>query len=202
MSKLNVGLLGNIGLLLFVLVSAILAGCYPSHPQSTFDTLGPVSRSQLSLFYWIFWAAVIVFVVVVSALIYALIRYRRKPEDGDPPQIHGHTKLEIIWTILPAIILAVIAVPTVITVFDNANSPKSPAEGGMEVDAQKYLDQRDQRDAPLRLNRIYKRTNSLGQIHRFVVPDIVHRVWNPVDTTVAHGFGSNFHHLPSRYCEV
>lgn len=111
---------------------ALLASCYPDHPQSTFDTSGPVAKSQLTLFYWIFWAAAIVFVVVESLLIYTLIRYRRKPGDPDPPQIHGHTVLELAWTIAPAIVLAVVAVPTVFTIFDNANSPEPNA---MSVDA-------------------------------------------------------------------
>ena len=60
----------------------LLAGCTPEHPQSTFDTQGPVARSQLILFYWIFWAAVFVFITVGGALLYVTIRYRRKPGDG------------------------------------------------------------------------------------------------------------------------
>ena len=95
--------------------------------MSTFDTSGPVARSQLVLFYWIFWAAVFVFVVVGGVILYAVIRYRRRPGDPDPPQIHGHKRLEIAWTILPGIVLAVVAVPTILTIFDNANSPEPGA---------------------------------------------------------------------------
>ena len=109
-----------LGVALLVLFVAVLAGCTPEHSQSTFDTPGPVAESQLILFYWIFWAALFVFVVVVGALLYIVIRYRRRPGSADPPQIHGHTRLEIGWTILPAVVLAVVAVPTVITIFDNA----------------------------------------------------------------------------------
>ena len=109
---------------LFLLV---FTGCTPSHHMSTFDTHGPVARSQLVLFYWIFWAAVFVFVPVSIALFYTVLKYRRRSGDPDPPQIHGHTKLEIAWTIIPSIILIVVAVPTVITIFDNANSPEPSA---------------------------------------------------------------------------
>ena len=116
---------------LLLLLLATLVACTPSHPQSTFDTAGPVARSQLTLFYWIFWAAVFVFVTVEGALLYLVIRYRRKPGDADPEQIHGHTALEIGWPILPAVILAVVAVPTVMTVFYNANPPDPSA---MRVD--------------------------------------------------------------------
>ena len=112
---------------LSALLVLLLVGCTPDHPQSTFDTSGPVAESQLILFYWIFWAAVIVFVIVGGILVYAAVRYRRRPGDGDPEQIHGHTRLEIAWTIVPALVLIVVAVPTVVTIFDNANSPEPGA---------------------------------------------------------------------------
>jgi cytochrome c oxidase subunit II len=52
-----------------------------------------------------------VFVVVEAALIVFVIRFRRRgrsrSEEG--PQIHGSTRLELIWTVIPVVILAVIA---------------------------------------------------------------------------------------------
>ncbi len=112
-----------VGLALLIALVVVLTGCTRSHPQSTFDTYGPVAESQLNLFYLIFWAAVLVFVVVEGILLYAAIRFRRRPGQGDPDQIHGHRKLEIAWTIAPAIVLVVIAIPTVIVIFDNLNAP-------------------------------------------------------------------------------
>jgi cytochrome c oxidase subunit 2 len=113
--------LAIVGLALLLVLLAV--GCDSSNNQSTFDTAGPVARSQLTLFYWIFWTAVLVFIVVEGILIYAAIKFRRKPGDPDPEQTHGNTPLEIGWTVAPALILAVVAVPTVTTIFDNANSP-------------------------------------------------------------------------------
>jgi cytochrome c oxidase subunit 2 len=48
-----------------------------------------------------------VFVLVVTVVLYCVWRYRMKPgeEDKDGPPIHGNTRLEIIWTAIPAIIL-------------------------------------------------------------------------------------------------
>ena len=57
-----------LGVLLLLSTIALLTGCTPDDPQSTFDTVGPVSRAQLVLFYWIFWAAVVVFIVVGAML--------------------------------------------------------------------------------------------------------------------------------------
>ena len=104
-----------VGVLLIALFGMLLLACYPDNPQSTFDATGPVAQSQLDLFWMIFWAALVVFIVVEGVLVYTIIRYRRKSEDYDPPQTHGNTVLEISWTILPAIILAIVAVPTVTT---------------------------------------------------------------------------------------
>jgi cytochrome c oxidase subunit II len=49
---------------------------------------------------------VIIFVAVEGAIIFAVWRYRRKPTDVDlPPQTHGNNLVEIIWTIIPTVIV-------------------------------------------------------------------------------------------------
>jgi cytochrome c oxidase subunit 2 len=52
----------------------------------------------------------IIFVGVEAALVLFIVKYRRgkRPRTAEGPQIHGSTKLEIIWTVLPVIVLAVI----------------------------------------------------------------------------------------------
>ncbi len=52
-------------------------------------------------------ASVPVFVLVITVVLYSVWRYRMKPgeELKDGPPIHGNTKLEIIWTAIPAILL-------------------------------------------------------------------------------------------------
>ena len=124
-----------IALLLLVSLAILLAACTPSHPQSTFDTLGPVARSQVTLFWVIFWAGLVVFIVVMAAMVYILVRYRARPGDGDPEQIHGHTGLEIAWSIAPALVLLVVAPWSIYTIFDNNRSPAPPDEGGLVVKA-------------------------------------------------------------------
>ena len=100
-----------------------LAACDSDRPQSTFGPQGPVADRQLSLFWIIFWIAVVVFILVEGMLVYLIVRYRRRPDqEGIPPQIHGNTRLEIVWTVIPAIIIVGIAVPTYITIADQ-NSP-------------------------------------------------------------------------------
>lgn len=61
---------------------------------------------------------------MLVATVVIAIRFRYRPgKNENPKQIHGNTKLEIGWTILPALVLAVVAVPTVSTIFDLAKEP-------------------------------------------------------------------------------
>ena len=59
------------------------------------------------LFWVIFWAGLFVFVAVMAALVYIAVKYRARPGDGDPEQIHGNKTLEIAWSIAPALVLIV-----------------------------------------------------------------------------------------------
>ena len=71
----------------------------------------------------LFWAA-LVFVLVEGALLFVIFKFRGKPDDPEPEQIHGNTMVEVIWTVIPALILALIAVPTVRTIFRTYEMPK------------------------------------------------------------------------------
>ena len=82
-------------------------GIGPPTPQTD-------SGQTISQIYWVvFIICAIVFVGVETSLILFVIRFRRRrgtPPDAEGPQIHGNTRLEIIWTIIPALILLAIAV--------------------------------------------------------------------------------------------
>ena len=105
-----------------MLLSFALMSCTPENPQSTFDTHGPISEIQKNLFLFTFWIAVIVFIVVEGAIIFVTFKYRRKNDDL-PAQIHGNLRLEITWTIIPAIIVVIIAIPTVFGIWETQVMP-------------------------------------------------------------------------------
>ncbi|MEK9675805.1 MAG: cytochrome c oxidase subunit II [Chloroflexota bacterium] len=109
---------------------ALLAACTPDNAQSTFGTAGPIAEDQANLFKFIFWIAAIVFVFVEIAVVYVSIRFRRKSDnDKLPYQLHGNTRLEITWTFLPVVILAIIAVPTLISIWDQQHDvPKDQGD--------------------------------------------------------------------------
>jgi cytochrome c oxidase subunit 2 len=115
-----------LGGLLLVLVVVVVAGCASNAPQDTLDPAGPNATKELDLFKLVFWVAVVVFVLVQSLVVIALVRFRHR-DGGDakePVQVHGNTRLELGWTIAPALILVVLAVPSVATIFELARAPK------------------------------------------------------------------------------
>lgn len=102
----------------------VLAGCARNAPQDALDPAGPLARSADSLFKTVFWAAVVpIFVIVEGALLFFVLRYRQRSDKDAPVQTHGHTPVEVIWTIIPAAILAVVAVPTIAKIFEFAKRP-------------------------------------------------------------------------------
>src|SRR5689334_15347401 len=87
----------------------LLAACGTEQPQTTFSAQGSSAREILTLYNIVFYVAIGVFVIVEGVLIFSIIRYRRRKEDGIPLQIHGNQPIEIVWTIIPAIIVLAIA---------------------------------------------------------------------------------------------
>jgi cytochrome c oxidase subunit 2 len=110
---------------LFVLLLVLVAtACSRDFPQTTLAPKGDLARIEDDIFYTtVKWAA-LVFVLVEGALVYAIFRFRGKPGDPEPAQVHGNTVVEIVWTVIPALILAVIAVPTVKAIFQENETPK------------------------------------------------------------------------------
>jgi cytochrome c oxidase subunit 2 len=110
------------------LLAAALLGCSPEHyPQTTLIPRGDFARIADDLLDTTVKWALLVFVLVEGVLIYAIFRFRGKPGDPEPHQTHGNTTVEIIWTVIPALILAAIAVPTVRAIFQTNATPAKDA---------------------------------------------------------------------------
>ena len=110
---------------MLVLLFVSTMACYPEHNQSTFDPHGPVASRQLDIFIWILIGGTIVTVLVLGALLYATFKYRRKDENEIPKQVHGNLKLEILWTVIPAIVVLGFSVASINTLFYAADTPDS-----------------------------------------------------------------------------
>jgi cytochrome c oxidase subunit 2 len=110
------------------LLALLLSGCDTDTPQNTFDTKGEVAEKQAENFYWAMWPALVIMILVLGGLVVIALRWRERSPDQPPPkQIHGNTRLEIAWTIAPAILLLIIGVPMVAMIGDIGRAPASDA---------------------------------------------------------------------------
>jgi cytochrome c oxidase subunit 2 len=110
-AKLTAAVPATLVLLLCWAGSALAApgGLGPPTPQTP-------SGEAISDIYWVvLTVCAIVFVLVETTLVLFIIRFRRRrstPESAEGPQIHGNTRLEVIWTVIPAVILMALAIFT------------------------------------------------------------------------------------------
>jgi cytochrome c oxidase subunit 2 len=119
---------------LAIATSLLLAACSTEIPQNSLDPASPQARSIDDLWWLVFWIAVVVFVLVEVALVVAIVRFRRRRRGPERPvkQVHGNLRLEIVWTIIPVVILAIVAVPTIRTIFELRDTP-DPGENALEI---------------------------------------------------------------------
>lgn len=95
----------------------LLSGCGRAD-LSTLKPQGPVAQEQYDLMKLSITIMAIVVVVVFVICFYVLVRFRRRKGDKTiPKQVEGNHKLEIIWTVIPLILLLILGVPTINTVF-------------------------------------------------------------------------------------
>lgn len=116
---------------LLALLVVLLTACeMPSAgPQDFLSDLSSKQTQRADTLWDITFAiAVVIFVIVEGLIVYALIRFRARP-GREAKQFHGNTKVEIILTVIPSLILAGLAVPTVQTILENSERP----EGALNV---------------------------------------------------------------------
>jgi cytochrome c oxidase subunit II len=92
----------------------------------------PNADNIASLYKVVLYIAAFVFVLVEGALAYSVVRFREK-KNKVAAQIHGNTRLEIGWTIVPAVILVVLTVLTFAKLGSIINPPDS--NGGIVLSA-------------------------------------------------------------------
>jgi cytochrome c oxidase subunit II len=151
--------------------------------QTTLHPKGPSARTILNLFTPFFWIAVVIGIAVCVATVYVAIRYRRRSDDERPVQTHGNTPLEIGWTIIPALLLIVMAVPTVAVIFSLAKPPTGPDVVHIDVTGHQWWWEYGYKDKDTGFTTanemhipvgrpVYLSLRSIDVIHSFWVPNL------------------------------
>jgi cytochrome c oxidase subunit 2 len=113
-------------LALTALSLVVLATACEGTAQNTLAPHGHFSSITYSLIWKVFVVAVVVFVLVEGLIVYEIIRFRAKSPDDRPEQIHGSTKLEITWAIIPLLILLVVGFATIGQLFQLDREQPNP----------------------------------------------------------------------------
>jgi cytochrome c oxidase subunit II len=119
-------------------LGVLLSACSSDAPQNFLEPEGKPARLIDDLQKPVFVIAIVVFFLVQGLVVGAVIKFRRRPDDEEfPEQLHGNTRLEIGWTILPALVLGIVGLFTIPVIFKIAdNPPKGSLE--VEVTGQRY----------------------------------------------------------------
>jgi cytochrome c oxidase subunit 2 len=142
---------------------------------------GGKEADRIHFVYWFTTAICIgVFAVVVAVLTYSIWKFRVRPDDdSDGPPTHGHTKLEIVWTAVPAILVTAISIVSAIVLAQNSHAGSNPLV--VTVKAEQfawtftypngksfgYLTLPQGRHTKLRIT-----STDVGVIHSFWVPEL------------------------------
>jgi cytochrome c oxidase subunit II len=146
----------------------------------------PASR-QAGRVFFLYWLAtgisILVFSVVSAVLVYSIIHFRAAPDDlSDGPPIHGNTRLEIAWTLIPTVLVIVIGIASAIVLSKNGDAGTNPLI--VKVTAEQFAWQFNYphngnvNATVLRLpiNRSVKlEMNSRDVIHSFWVPEFAQK---------------------------
>ncbi|MFC1575160.1 cytochrome c oxidase subunit II [Gemmatimonadota bacterium] len=110
-----------------ILLMAFFSACGEEYLQSTINPVTDYGDVTQHLYVTVFWWTMFILAVILAALAYILIRFREKPGQERPEQIHGHMGLEIAWTVAPALIVVAIVIPTIRGVFQVQRPPDGDA---------------------------------------------------------------------------
>jgi cytochrome c oxidase subunit II len=76
----------------------------PEPASNEADRVGP-------LFWFVIVICIVVFAAVAAVMVYSITHFRAAPDDdSDGPPVHGHTGLEIVWTVIPTLLVTAIGI--------------------------------------------------------------------------------------------
>jgi cytochrome c oxidase subunit II len=161
---------------LSALACLIFTSCSRDAPYNYLQPEGPQARQADSLWDLTFGIAVVIFFLVEGALVYILFKYRQRSDRDMPKQVHGNTRLEMMWTAIPVLLLTVIAFRTVAGIYEIAERPDNPVE--VTVTGHQWWWEFEYKDGPVTANELHI---PVGRPVLFTLrsADVIHSFWVP-----------------------
>lgn len=106
-------------------IGLLATGC--GNQYVVLHPVGPVGQGELNLMELSSLAMAIVIAAVLVVFFVAVWRFRDRPGNKAPymPNWHGHRTLEVLWFVIPVLILTIIAIPTVGLTYGLSHVPKA-----------------------------------------------------------------------------
>lgn len=146
-------------------------------PESASTQAGPIDH----LYDVLIWTSVPIFVLVTTVVLFSVVKFRMRPgeENLDGPPIHGNTRLEVVWTAIPAIILVVLCAYAWIVLVDIEEAQAN--EMRINVTGQQFawtFEYPQSGGKPIKSNQLYLPKD---RPVRFYVKalDVIHDFWVP-----------------------
>ena len=176
--RLDWTLVGLLGAALLLTSSCSWVGWNWDTPMSTVIPKSDFGRMTHEIFMLISWWTLGIFIAVEGGLLYVCWRFRDRPGSAIPKQVHGHTALEVSWTIAFAVILLIFAIPTIRVIF---KTQEAPAATALRVDVfgkQWWWEFRYPQYKIATANELHL---PAGQAAAFFLnaPDVIHSFWMP-----------------------
>ena len=158
------------------------------HPQGHF------AHSIFELSTWVLWVCLGIFLLVAGLVTYASWKFRARPGEGDPKQIFGSTKWELVYVIPPTILLAVIFGFTLHVM--HTSDPPAQASGDdiVVVGHQWWWEVRYPKLGFTTANEVHIPTGTNVQFG-FESADVIHDFWVPE-------LGRKIDMIPGRHAKI
>jgi cytochrome c oxidase subunit II len=151
-------------------------GFAPQHAHS------PNAHRINAVYYVIFGFTAAIFVIVETVLVVFILKYRSRGRgrEVEGAQVHGNTRLELIWTALPAVILFIIGIVVFIELPKIANVPAASASDRLNitVEGHQYYWQFDYPNGARSIGDLHVPANKVVYL-TIVSPDVAHSWWIP-----------------------
>src|SRR5262245_6334956 len=120
---------------------AVVAGVITTAIALLIRWLPSSASEEMNRITFTFWFATVIciaiFSLVIAVIVYSVIAFRAQPDDDtDGPPIHGNTRLEVIWTVVPAVLVIAIGVVSAVVLSKNADAGANPLK--IKVFAQQF----------------------------------------------------------------
>ncbi len=168
------------GPILALLGIGTLAGGIAAAVALLVPWLPPVASTQRARMDDVFWFVVVIciviFAIVVAALVYSVLRFRAAPDDdSDGPPIHGHTGLEIVWTLIPTVLVTAIGIFSAIVLARNDAQGSNPLR--INVTAQQFAWSFSYPEAKNLTTGTLRLPVNRSVLLTFTSKDVIHSFW-------------------------